>query len=366
MIKENKVLLPINLRNRSHFLRLGYDVDVDYLLVNVSDLLSGSKVKITAICEICNSENIIQYNKYLVNYNRNEKGFYSCFSCKNVEKEKTCLQKWGVKSYSMTDEFKNTESEKWKGIKKGQEKGKKTMLERYGVDSYFKTEEMRKLNSKWMSSDEFKEKSKIKIQEKWGVDSYSKTDEFKEKMSLKKDEIIDKIKNKFLEIYGVEYYSKTDEFKQMWSLRKNEIVDRIKRTCLEKYGVDNVSKVDDVKKSIIKTKEELGQIVPDYLQNEWSLYKKEIRRLTNSVKKDLYEKWDGYDYYDDEFIKGNFSFSHVHRFYPTIDHKISAYFGFINGIDAKEICRIDNLCITKRYINSQKNRKVESDFNLSS
>lgn len=366
MIKEDKVLVPINLRNISHYKKLGYDSDKSELLVNIKDLMNGSKVKVTAICEICNSENKIQYSKYLVNYNRNDKGFYSCFSCKNIEKEKTCLQKWGVKSYSMTEEFRRVESEKWKGIRKGEEKGKKTMLERYGVDSYSKTEKMRELNRQWMSSEEFKEKSKLKIQEIWGVDSYSKTDEFKERISLKKDEILEKIKNKFLEIYGVEYYSQTYEFKIKMLEKKDEIISKIKMTCLERYGVDNVSKVENIMNSIITTKKKNGQIIPDSLLNEWYIYRKEVRTLTSRVKKELYEKWDGYDYYDGEFIKGNFSLTHVHRFYPTIDHKISTYFGFINGIDAIEISNLDNLCITKRYINSEKNKKIENEFNLNS
>jgi hypothetical protein len=364
MIKEDKVLIPINLRNRSHYFKLGYNVNDDSILVSVSDLLKGSKVKITAICDICSSENKIQYNKYLVNFYRNDKFFYSCFSCKNIEREKTCYQKWGVSSYSKTEEFKESESIKWAGIKKGSEKGKKTMIEKYGVDSYFKTDKMRDLNRKWMSSDEFKEKSKSKIREKWGVDSYSKTDEFKQSISSKKVETVEKIKSKFLEIYGFEYYSQTEEFKIKMSLKKEEIISKIKKTCLERYGVDNVSKVENIKKSIISTKKEKGQIIPDCLVSEWCLYKKDVRRLTNKVKKELYENWNGYDYYDGEFIKGYFQHSHVHRFYPTIDHKLSTYYGFINGIDAKNISSLENLCITKRFINSEKNKKIESVFRI--
>ncbi len=63
-----------------------------------------------------------------MNKNRNDKGFYSCFKCKNIEKEKTCIKKYGVKSYSMTDEFRTTESEKWKGIQKGSEKSEPFLI----------------------------------------------------------------------------------------------------------------------------------------------------------------------------------------------------------------------------------------------
>jgi hypothetical protein len=173
MIKESKVLVKINSRNLTHYKNYGYDVSEKELLVNVYKLSKNSKVKVTAICEICKSENEITYAKYNLNKNRNNKGYYSCFNCKNIEKEKTCIKKYGVKSYSMTDEFKSSESEKWKGIKKGADKGKLTMIERYGFGSYFKTDEAKEYSRKWMSSDEFKIKSK---RTKWGKGSLIEND----------------------------------------------------------------------------------------------------------------------------------------------------------------------------------------------
>jgi hypothetical protein len=133
-------------------------------------------------------------------------------------------------------------------------------------------------------------------------------------------------------------------------------------TCLEKYGVENVSMVPEIYEKNRNTKIERGHIIPDDMLTEWSLYKRKVRKETNKWKKILYESWDGVDYYDDELIKGYLSYNHTHKFYPTIDHKISVYFGFINKIDPKEIGNINNLCITKRYINSSKNRNIEEDF----
>lgn len=178
MIKEDKVLVKINLRNSTHYKQYGYDTSQKELLVNIDELTKSSKSRITAICEICTSENSVTYGKYNVNKNRNNKGYYSCFKCKNLEKEKTCLEKYGVKSYSMTLEFKDLDRTDW-NIKEGYEKGREKIIEKYGVDSYFKTKESREYNKKWMSSDEFKIKSKNTLQEKYGVDSYSKTDRFK-------------------------------------------------------------------------------------------------------------------------------------------------------------------------------------------
>jgi len=312
---------------------LGYLIDNE-IIVDVEHLPSGSKTKVTAICDICKSESSISYSKYLINMNRNNKGYYSCFNCKNHVKEKTCLEKYGVRSYSMTSEFKSTESEKWKGIKKGSEKGKKTMMERYGVDSYFKTDIMRIKNREWMSSDEFRNKSKETLISRYGVDSYSKTDEFKRLLFDNKDIILDKIKSTFKEKYGNEYLSKTDYWKSIFNNKKSEMVDKTKNTCLEKYGVDNVSKVESIKSKVKLTKELNGLIIPESELSDWVTYKKVVRNTTKLNKKFLYENWDGFDYYDNEFIKGY----------------------------ASTIGSIDNLCITKRFINSIKNSLIEEEF----
>lgn len=366
MIKEQKVTVKINQRNVKSFQEKGYDVNLDSkeLEVDVEDLNPGSRVEVTGICELCGNEKKLKYNKYITNKNRNNKGYYSCFSCKNVEKEKTCLIKFGVKSYSMTDKFKIEESLKWKGTRKGDDKYRKTMVERYGVDCYFKTDEMKERNREWMSSDEFVLKSKNKMLQKWGVDHYSKTDEFKDRIKEIKLDVIEKIKQTCLERYGADWPSKLEDFKLKYDLKKEETIQKIKQTCLERYGVDNVSKVESITDKARISKIESGLSIPDELLTEWALYKREVRNLTNRVKKILYEKWNGYDYYDNEYIKGNFSYSPLSRNYPTIDHKISTYYGFINNIDPKEISDLSNLCITKRSINSQKNSLIEPLFQL--
>lgn len=364
MIKEEKVLININSRNKKIYEDKGYVINGNNLEVNINDLTDGSKTKITVICDICGSETTIMYSKYILNKKRNNKNYYSCFKCKNIEKEKTCLSKYGVVSYSMTDEFKKSESEKWKGKIKGFEKYKKTMIERYGVDCYFKTDEMKIKNKEWMSSVEFKEKSRKTIIDKYGFYSFSKTDGFKKIINDNKELINEKIKKTFKEKYGVEYYSNTLEWKNKMKLNKEEIINKIKETCLTRYGVSNISKLQNIQNKIKKSKIENGVIIPNELLSEWYLYKNDVRKLTNRNKKELYEKWNGNDYYDDERIIGYLSLSYINRFYPTIDHKISVYYGFINNIPPEHISDLSNLCITKRYINSTKNKKIEEDFNL--
>jgi hypothetical protein len=84
MIKEDKVLMKINSRNITSFISKGYNLTSNdkECFIYIKDLNSGSKVKVTAICDICMSENIISYSKYLLNKGRNNKNYYSCFGCK--------------------------------------------------------------------------------------------------------------------------------------------------------------------------------------------------------------------------------------------------------------------------------------------
>lgn len=377
MIKEDKVLVKINLRNVKYYREMGFNIelksinDSTLLEIPIEKVNKNSKLKITAICDICNNEDTILLSKYWVNFYRGGYNFYSCFGCKNKKKEMTILKEYGVKSFSQTEEFKKKFKEssiKRYGVdnpNKSEEvrnKIKETNITKYGVDSYFKTDQSKEYNKKWMSSDTFKNKSKETLMKKYGVYSYSKTDEFKNTLILKKPIIISKMKQSFLEKYGVDSYFKTDEFKNMQDFIKNDI--KRKKTCIEKYGVDNVSKVSDIHNKILNTKIKNGHIIPGELLGEWNVYRKNVRRITNSFKKELYEKWNGYDYYDNELIKGYVSYTHTHRMYPTIDHKISVYFGFINNISPEEIGDIKNLCITKRYINSMKNSLIEEEFNI--
>ena len=41
---------------------------------------------------------------------------------------------------------------------------------------------------------------------------------------------------------------------------------------------------------------------------------------------------------------------------------MSVFYGFKNNIIAQEISKLENLCITKKHINSAKNYKNETEF----
>lgn len=204
------------------------------------------------------------------------------------------------------------------------------------------------------------DKCKSTFIKKYGESSPMKIDEIKNKGILIKNKKygnlnnISKIKLTNLLKYGVEY-----------SLQDSNIRNKIKETCMKKYGsVSYMGTIEFVEKTKI-SKIIKGINLPDELLVEFKLYKRNVTKITRRNIKELYEKWDGLDYYDNEFIKNNFLLNPMNRKYPTIDHKVSTFNGFIDNIDCNIIGGLDNLCITKKYLNSikGKNTKCENFIN---
>ncbi len=164
-------------------------------------------------------------------------------------------------------------------------------------------------------------------------------------------DIINKINdnNYYLEKYGMtrsELISKNS--KNFW----NSISDKERKKIFKNfYSVETKIKIRETK---IKN----STILSDDSISKFKLYKRNCRRLTKVNIKELFENWDGYDYYDRENIKDNLLLDNASPNYPTIDHKNSIFYGYTNGIKEEEICDINNLCITKRFINSSKGNKI--------
>ena len=185
--------------------------------------------------------------------------------------------------------------------------------------------------------------------EKYGVENYNSLDECKEK-----------IKQTNNKKYDVDYYFQSDD-KKVKSLEtcmskygveyptQNEYIrNKIKESFINKYGVEYISQSK-------YWKEKTGCVEKTGFEE----YKRKVSNETRKNVKELQEKWNGYDYYDNEYIKNNFILNKIDKIYPTIDHKISVYYGYINNISVEEISNIENLCYTKRSINSSKNKKCE-------
>lgn len=168
--------------------------------------------------------------------------------------------------------------------------------------------------------------------------------------------------------YGVENVSFIPEIKEKIKIKNIENSDDrfIKRTKtnLERYGVENTFQSEELMKdSIIKARITNIKNGTWYsYNNEWQKYKIEVLCLTRKNKKKLFLEWNGYDYYDNEYIKNNFNLIHSDPNYPNVDHKVSIRYGFDNNISIEEIANIDNLCITKKKLNASKYTRTEEQF----
>jgi hypothetical protein len=338
MVKNNESKVKITTRNIKYYTDRNYICKIgDIISIDINTMPKNSHNKVIAICEVCSVENEIQFSKY--NKNKNNQGYYCCHKCSG-------------------DKFK------------------KTMFNKYGVEFGGQLDFVRESNKKWMSSEEFKDKSKIKIKKIYDVGHYSKTDKFKKDMSLKIKEIV-KLK-KEEGIYDCPFLWKNnrelrekgmiDKYGATYSFQIPEIKKKIQDKNLEKFGHVSPFGNDEIKiklkdKIIYKNENDITVYLSNiYSKKEFNVYRRKIKYKTDIVRKQLFENWNGYDFYDGEYIKDNLDLHWNNKNYPTIDHKISCFFGYINNIPVDEISNISNLCITKRFINVEKGHLSNDEF----
>lgn len=186
---------------------------------------------------------------------------------------------------------------------------------------------------------------------------------------LKNETIKQKSKDTCKLRYNKDYYFQTEEFKQKSEetsyfkydvshpMKSDIIKDVLKQSMMDKYNVENSMYLNEVKRKVKNSKILNNIISSDELTPKLNLYKRIVKNITLKYKKELFNNWDGIDYYDKECIKENLILNPLDRMYPTIDHKTSILYGFLNDIPAEVIGDISNLCITKKHINSSKKEK---------
>lgn len=298
MIKELEVKINGHRTNYEYYKNLGYDIQYRKSCnIRVEDLMPGSLVKITSICDNCGKESTNFFRDYY-NYTTGLTKEYYCNRCNKEKSKRTCLEKYGVENPMQLNEVKN--------------KVRDTNIKKYGVDHYSKSDKFKKQYretclSKYESENTFQvEQFKTKIKEtnlkNFGVTHYSKTDEFKsqvKKSNLEKygvdsysktNDYKNKIKETLTSRYGVDNYSKTSEYKE-----------KVKSTNLEKYGVDHYSKTEEFKGLVKKNRESLtllryDKLVGDehevisYTDNKFTLYHKVCQREFTIGRDTLYSR----------------------------------------------------------------------------
>lgn len=254
-------------------------------------------------------------------------------------------------------------------LKKYRDKAKKTSLKHYGVEIPSQAKII-------------KEKIKHTVQDRFGVDNVFQNNDIKKKIResnllkygveipAQSEEVKQKYKKTMISKYGVEYYSQTDDFKR-----------RYKNTMLKKYGVENYfylksfkKFLEDNRQKIIEkqrqTNEKNGLWVKLTSKTNLEIYTMKVRNITQKHIKKIFEDWNGLCYYTKQKLIPNEEYCllnkgkhpNTNKLAPTIDHKISIVYGFLNNIPPEKIADINNLCICAKYINSKKHRKIEIEF----
>lgn len=204
MIKEQEIIINGHSSNYIYYRNLGYKVEVRKpFLVKPQDLMKGSQVKITTICDKCQAEAKNVFKDYY-NYTNGLTQPYYCSRCKFIKSEVTSMQKWGVKNPMQSEEVRI--------------KLKDSLVEKYGVSHYSKTQE-------WKNK--FKQTSQSK---------YNTENPFSSQV------IKDKIKLSNLQNLGVEY-----------PMQSPNVREKSRNKILDKYGVTHISKSEHIKDPVRKT-----------------------------------------------------------------------------------------------------------------
>jgi arsenate reductase-like glutaredoxin family protein len=387
MLKEQKVRIEVNRGNLPYYSKIVSGISIgDCIDLEIDQIPNGSNIAITATCDICGNDVRIAYGLYTKR--NNHKGSFACSKkCAAVRTKKELMEKHGVSNIAQVPivkkKIKGTMlerygSETYMASDDALNKRTETMLERYGVDNPLKSdfikERAKKTNIErygveWtLASDSIRERIKSTNIERYGEETPSKNDLVRNKMISTNEEkwggrspmcnpeVKEKSRNTLMENYGVDS-----------PLRSEDVKDRLKNTNLERLGVEYPSQSREVMDKIIKSGKETkirnGTMIADEDLSDWFLYRKNVKNLTNQAKSRLFEEWDGHDYYDGEYIKDNLHKKMYNDYeYPTIDHKISVIYGFNNDMSPEEIGSIENLCITKKGINSSKSFLIEEDY----
>lgn len=303
MIITEKVEVKITNSNiREFYKNLGYNTDFYKIEVLVKHLLKNSHVVIDVRCDICGGEKKLKYLKYTKNILKH--GIYTCNnSCAQIKNRMTSIEKFGIDHHSKTDNHRKKISTLFKG--------------------------------------------KFKIS-------------FEDRICpiCKNTFNINVAKNKIT-------CSKTCYHKMINEPDyKNMIKLKTEKSLMKNYGVTNQYQRDDIIEKLRKIRIDKGIEIPNKDLTDWMKYKRIVNKLTKRNRNKVFEMWNGYDYYDNEYIKDNMKLSHTDNNYPNIDHKISIFHGFKNKIDPIKISDMNNLCITKRILNIRKRTKTEDDFIL--
>ena len=121
----------------------------------------------------------------------------------------------------------------------------------------------------------------------------------------------------------------------------------------------------DTYRKILDTRILKGQCIHNCEKESFEWYSKIVRFETRKKVKQLFESWDGLDFYTKEKLILTKEFKQLYpnenkfqnKLLPTVDHKISVFEGFMKKLNPFDIAAIDNLVICSLKKNSSKQTK---------
>lgn len=106
MIKEKSIEIRAFGRNLPYLRKIKYVSNGDIVIIDVKDLWRNCHCKITAICDVCQSEKSMTYQEYQDYIEKST--LYYCKSCFNKHRMPEIVQiKYGTDNYNKSDVFKN-------------------------------------------------------------------------------------------------------------------------------------------------------------------------------------------------------------------------------------------------------------------
>lgn len=224
MIIDNYIEIILNNRNKKYYEKLGYDINLDKIIVKIIDLPKGSHSIVKVKCDYCDAETFVEYKYYNENIKKNNK--FSCsYKCGALKIKENNLLKYGVESTFELSDVK--------------EKIKETNLIKYGVEHVSQIQNVK--NSKKIKYDLNKNDILLKIKETWDNktdDEITEINNKREQTTINKYNVSNisqdintksKVKNTFSEKYSG------------YTFNSIELKNKVNDTLLKKYGTTNTS-----------------------------------------------------------------------------------------------------------------------------
>jgi hypothetical protein len=120
MILDKEVRIKNNGRIINHYRSMGLDVNSEFIIVPIDLVTNGSHIEVSCCCDTCGLMSRMMFKTYKAHTKYD--GLYYCVSCSLIKKKKVINEKYGVDSYTQTQDFKN--------------KSKISCLEKYGTEFY--------------------------------------------------------------------------------------------------------------------------------------------------------------------------------------------------------------------------------------